>query len=139
MPNKRSKRKKTQKFCCVHCQQRLWRLNGEKYSLHYKEVAEIKHHLGVSRKNAMLLAAKGACVDANAWLEEFFCGEHGKMWMLVSKQNDGQLSARPATSEHWQRTTGTVDPSLPNPSISEFSYYMSRRTHTNLIGKFKSE
>lgn len=138
MPNKRSKRKTTQKFFCVHCQQRLWRLSSTKHFLFYKEVADIKHHLGVSRKNAMLLAAKGACVNSNTWLEEFFCGEHGKMWLLVSKKPDGQLSTTPATGEHWQHTTGTIDPNLPNPTVSEFSYYMSRRTHPHLVGKFKS-
>ena len=52
MPNKRSKRKKSQQFDCIYCQQRLWRLGSSKHYLFYTEASEIKQRLNISRKNA---------------------------------------------------------------------------------------
>jgi hypothetical protein len=104
--------------------------------LFYREVSEIKQNLNISSKNAGFLAAKGAYIDTNCWIEEFFCGEHGKMWMLVSKQADGTLVAVPPRSNDWNRTTGTINPDNPNPSVSEFSYRMSRRNGKQLVGKW---
>ncbi len=137
MPNKRSKRKKTQQFDCIYCQQRLWRLGSPKHYLFYTESSEIKQNLNISRKNASFLSAQNSVyIDPNSWIEEFFCEEHGKMWMLVSKKADGQLVAVLPRSNDWNRTTGTINPDMPNPSVSEFSYYMSRRTGT--YGCFRS-
>lgn len=127
MPNKRSKRKKTHQFCCIFCGSRLWRQGSPKHFLFYKEALEIRRNLGISRKNSTLLAAQGVYVDRSSWLEEFVCGQHGSMWLLVRKQADEALIAVPATRKHWECTTGTIDPDNPNPSVSEFSYRMSRR------------
>lgn len=127
MPNKRSKRKKTHHFCCIIFGRRLWRQGSSKHFLYYKEASEIRRNLGTSRKNSMFLAAQGVYVDHSSWLEEFVCGEHGSVWLLVRKQPDKTLIAVPATRHHWERTTGTIDPDNPNPSVSEFSYRMSRR------------
>jgi len=138
MPNKRSNRKKTQHFCCVFCGQRLWRSGTPKHFLFYQDASEIRSNCHISRKNSVFLATKGCYVNPNSWIEEFFCGEHGKIWMLVSKKADGRLAAVPATSYHWKNTTGTIDPSIPNPSVSEFSYQISRGANVQSLKKFST-
>jgi hypothetical protein len=138
MSNKRSKRKRTQKFFCSYCEQQLWRLGSPKHHLFYKEVPDIKRNLNISHKSAVFLATKGAYTDRSSWIEEFFCREHGKLWMLVRRKPDGILDAVPAGADHWKSTTKTIDPDLPNPSVSEFSYRMSRRSGVELVGRVRS-
>ncbi|MGV2829143.1 hypothetical protein [Myxosarcina sp. GI1(2024)] len=126
MVNKRSSRKKVQKFFCPYCERRLWRSNSQKYRLFYQEVSELRERLNFSRKKARLLAAQmDTFVDRNSWIEDFYCEEHGHMWLRVSKQNE-KLVGVPAKREDWKCTTGTIDPNSHNPSIGEYSYYMSR-------------
>jgi hypothetical protein len=73
MSRKRKGEKTTQKFYCPFCQQRLWRLGSSKY------------YFPSASQN--LISANRSC-----WLEEFYCEEHGKLWMLVSKASDGTLA-----------------------------------------------
>ena len=130
MPHKRSKRKKVQCFFCPLCQERLWRLGSLKYHVFYKNAAEIKQNLQISAKKSAFLATKNSTyLDRNSWLEEFFCSEHDKIWLRISRQNDGQLSYRLAVREDWQQTDKTIDSSRPNPSVSEFSYRISRKVY----------
>jgi len=110
------------------CALPLWRLGSRKYHLYYHGVGEIVAHTHLTRKKAALLATDGNFIDRNAWLEEFFCWEHGKLWLALRRDADGELRATLPTSEDWQRTTGTVHPTCPNPSVSEFTFRMSRRT-----------
>lgn len=131
MPGKRSNRKKVQNFCCPYCDRRLWRLGSPKHFLFYTEASEIQQHVNMTRKSALLLANRGAYIDTNSWVEEFFCGEHGKLWMKLTKNDRGQITSSLATSKDWQQTTRTINPDMPNPSVSEFTYRMSRQT-----GKF---
>lgn len=138
MSNKRSKRKRTQKFFCNYCGQQLWRLGSPKHHLFYKEIPDLKRNLNISHKSAVFLATKGVYVDHSSWIEEFFCEDHGKLWMLVRKKPDGTLDAIPATGNHWKCTTKTIDPDLPNPSVSEFSYRISRRAGIQLAGAARS-
>jgi hypothetical protein len=134
MPNKRKRRNETHKFYCFHCQQRLWRLGSPKYHLFYKDASEIKKNLGITNKKACFLAAQNpAYVDRNVWLEEFLCEEHGKVWMRLSKQTDGTLTVTPAKESDWQRTSNTIDPNIPNPSVSQYTYSMSRGAQTQLV------
>lgn len=132
MPGKRSKRKNVRLFYCPYCERRLWRLGSPKHFLFYLEAAEIRQNVSISRKNAVFLANKGAYVDGNSWIEEFFCGEDGKLWMKVTRKTDGTLVTTLATSKDWQQTTGTIIPDTPNPSVGEFTYRMSRRSGINL-------
>ncbi|WP_254658109.1 hypothetical protein [Pleurocapsa sp. PCC 7327] len=100
----------------------------------YQDISELKKNLGITRKKASFLATQNsAYVDRNAWLEEFFCEEHGTIWMRLSRQADGTLAAIPAKRSDWQSTTRTINPEIPNPSVSEFSYHMSRRASTQLV------
>ena len=134
MPNKRNRRSQSQHFYCFCCQQRLWRLGSPKYHLFYQDVAQLREGLGITRKKASLIAAQHAnFVDRNVWLEEFFCEEDGKIWLRISKKADGTLASTPAKSSDWKRTSHTIDPEIPNPSVSEYSYHMSRGTKTRVI------
>lgn len=126
MPGKRSNRKNVQHFCCPYCDRRLWRLGSPKHFIFYSQASEIQQHTNISRKNAAFLANKGTYVDKNAWIEEFFCGEHGKLWLKLSRNNDG-ISASLAATKDWQQTTRTINPDHPNPSVSEFTYRMSHQ------------
>ena len=126
MPGKRSSRKQIQHFCCPYCDRRLWRAGSTKHFLFYTEAAQIRQYVNVSHKSAALLASQGAYVDRNTWIEEFFCGEHGKLWLKLNRDSAGQLTSQIATSKDWQQTTQTINPEVPNPSVSEFSYRMSR-------------
>lgn len=127
MPGKRSSRKNIQRFYCPYCDRRLWRQGSPKHFLFYLEASEIQKNVNMPRKSAEILANKGAYVDTNSWVEEFFCGEHGKLWMKVTKKDDGRLIATIATDKDWQQTTRTILPDARNPSVSEFSYRMSRQ------------
>lgn len=128
MANKRSRCRKTPTFSCPHCNQRLWRNGSQKHYLFYQGSSDIKANLNLSTKNAKFLAARGVYVDRSSWLEEFFCGEHGRMWLLLKRKEDGSLVSTPAKAQHWKQSTGTPDPERPNPSVSDFTYRMSRRT-----------
>ncbi len=83
MSNKRCKRKENQQFYCLHCERRLWRLGSSKHFLFYTNESEIEQNIDTARQNPMFLATKGSYIYDNSWIEEFLCGEHGKMWMLV--------------------------------------------------------
>ncbi|WP_218080004.1 hypothetical protein [Anthocerotibacter panamensis] len=126
MPGKRSKRGRIQHFYCPYCPLRLWRIGSPKHYLFYNGPSEITQHTQLGRKKAAFLATQGAYIDRSAWLEEFLCSEHGLMWMSVHQDSEGKLTATPATPQEWQRTTGTIDPNIPNSSVSEFTQRMSR-------------
>lgn len=126
MPNKRSRRNKTPKFYCPYCGERLWRPGGEKHHVFYEGAASIKKHLGISSKKAKFLAMKGAYLDRSSWLEEFFCREDSKVWLLVSKRENGSYESVLAQPEHWQQATKAFDPDHPNPSVSEYTLRASR-------------
>jgi hypothetical protein len=128
MPNKRSQRGKNPHFFCPYCQARLWRLGSTKHHLVYKNVLEIKENFDLSNKKARLLASQNSTqLDNNRWIEEFFCYQHGKMWLLVNRQDNGNCLTKLPGDQDWQRTNNTFDPNRPNPSVSEFTYRMSRQ------------
>lgn len=127
MPNKRSKRKKTRKFFCPYCEQRLWRTGHTKHHLYYKNAEEIRRNTGIAAKKAKLLSLQNATyLDANKWIEAFCCRDHGMMWILISVRGDN-YDYKLATRKDWLQTNKTIDPSLSNPSVSEFTLRMSRK------------
>ena len=135
MPGKRSKRNKIQHFYCPYCERRLWRLGSPKHFLFYTGASEIQQNVEMPRKSAILLANQGDYVDSNSWIEEFFCGDHGKLWMRITRKSDGKIVTTQATNKDWQQTTRTIQPDTPNPSVSEFSYRMSRQAGTKYYDK----
>lgn len=127
MPRKRSSRKRIQQFLCPFCEKRLWRLGGSKHYMYYMEKGQIKKNLQISSKKAGLLATQSPYIDSSRWIEDFFCSEHGLLWLLISKGSEGTLTATLAQQADWEHSTGTVEPNHANPSVSEFSRRMSRR------------
>ena len=126
MPNKRSRRQ-VHHFHCPYCHNRLWRLGSPKHHLFYRNKAELQQYLGMTHKKAALLNnQKSTHVDDNRWIEEFFCPQHSKIWLLVTRHQDGSLTEKIACERDWQKTVHTIDPNFSNPSVSEFSYRMSR-------------
>lgn len=127
MPNKRSRRGKVNQFFCPYCSSRLWRNGSSKYHLFYRNTAEIQQNLGLTHKKATFLASQSSVyLDRDRWIEEFFCSQHSTVWLLISRQADGSLAQTIAKKEDWQKTTKTIHPNMSNPSVSEFSYCMSR-------------
>jgi predicted RNA-binding Zn-ribbon protein involved in translation (DUF1610 family) len=135
MSGKRSNRNKIHNFPCPSCQCRLWRSGNAKHHLFYTGASEIKQNLQISSKKAGMISRQGAYVDPGKWIEEFFCPEHGKMWLLVSKNTNDCLMAQPATESDWQRSTGTLRPELSNPTVSEYTQRMSRRADIRFRGE----
>jgi len=130
MPNKRSRYKKTLKVYCPYCGERLWRFGSEKHRVFYEGADSIKKNLGVSSKKAKFIAMRGPYVDCSSWLEEFFCYQDSKVWMLVSKREDGSHKAILAQPHHWKQGSKLIDPDHPNPSVSEYTYRASRGVFT---------
>lgn len=127
MPNKRSRRKKTRKYYCPFCEQRLWRLGKTKHHLYYRNAAEIRDNTGLTKKKAKLLSIQNSTyLDTKKWIEAFCCSSHGMIWLLVSiKENSYEY--RLAKEKDWLQTDGTIDPRVSNPSVSEFTLRMSRK------------
>ena len=128
MPNKRSRKSKKQKFYCPYCQARLWRTGSPKHYIYYQEISEIQKNFNLSRKKASFLKNQNTtCLDKNSWIEDFFCVQHGKMWLKISCKVEQPIEVSLASEDDWKKTTGTINPNLPNPSVSEFTYSMSRK------------
>lgn len=131
MAGKRSNRN-VQRFNCPYCERRLWRLGSPKHFLYYLQPSEIQQNVNISRKNAVFLANKGIYVDSNSWIEEFLCGDDGKLWLKVNRKSDATLVTTLASSKDWLQTTRTILPDTPNPSVGEFTYRMSRQAGIKL-------
>jgi hypothetical protein len=107
-------------------------LGSKKNYLYYNNKHEIRKYTGLSAKKAALLANQSSTyLDKNCWLEEFFCVEHGKMWLKIIRQDNSKLISEIAKREDWQKTGVTIDPDCVHPSVSEYSYKMSRTTYYN--------
>ncbi|HEY9826094.1 MAG TPA: hypothetical protein V6D19_11640 [Stenomitos sp.] len=90
----------------------------------------------MSLKIANILAAEGAFVTKNAWIEEFFCETHGCLWMVVTRREEGLFATIPANRGDWSRSTKTTNPNQPNPSVSEYTYRMSRRMNGKFLAPY---
>jgi hypothetical protein len=132
MPGKRSNRSKIEQFFCPYCEKRLWRLGGSKHYLFLANVSNTPQSSQNSSKSPREVLEEDARIDPDQWIEEFFCGEHSKLWMLVCRTTDNRLIAVLASKADWQRSTRTPCIDFPNPSVSEFSIRMSRRADVRL-------
>jgi hypothetical protein len=127
MPKKRSRCKESNHFYCPHCQTRIWRSGSPKHFLFYQNASEIKNGLNVSTKKSKILSTNyPVYVDQATWIEEFFCPNDGHLWLLVCRKDDRTLSLHLPAQTDWNRTTKTILPDRPNPSVSEYTYRMSR-------------
>ena len=128
MPNKRSRTQRTKQFYCPYCQARLWRAGSPKHYIYYQGISEMQKNLNISRKRASFLKTQNnTYLDRSSWIEDFCCERHGKMWLKISCKVDSPMEVSLANENDWKNTTGTINPNIPNPSVSEFSYLMSRK------------
>ena len=128
MSGKRSRKSNRHKFNCPYCHTKLWRIGSPKHYIYYQEILEVKRSLNISRKKAsFLMAQNNTYLDRSTWIEDFCCEQHGKMWLKLSRKKDGSMKISLANAEDWKKSTGTINPNFPNPSVSEFSYSMSHK------------
>jgi hypothetical protein len=112
---------------CPECAQRLWRGCGQKHFIFASNVEQTRALTKTTRKKAILLHSQvDTWVDRSHWIEAFFCSDHGQIWIACVRQADGQVVGEIAPAKLWQQTTGTLDPTKPNPSVSEFTHRSSR-------------
>jgi hypothetical protein len=108
MSGKRSGRSKVQKFYCPYCEEQLWRQGSPKHHLFYTGVSEIRRYSKISSRQLGILPANNARIDYKKWIEHFFCRNHGRVWLLVSKNDFNYLTTRLAVQSDWQCATGTL-------------------------------
>ncbi len=140
MAAKRVNRKKKRVIVnCCYCGRRLWRCQSDRHYLFAQGAQQLQDALGLSRKNALLYAAqKPTWVDRSRWMEQFFCPEHGHVWLLVNRAEDGETTATYPPREVWAQTTGTFDPDHPNPTVGEYTRRMSQGTSSELARRYSS-
>ncbi len=141
MPRKRSRFKtSTLLVTCPHqgCCQPLRRLNSVRHHVFAEGVEEIMASGQYTRKKAIFTAQLGQVVNRRFWLEEFFCYNHGRLWLAVHRSPEGKHTVSLPATRLWQRTTGTIDPDHPNPSVSEYTRRMSRGASVDLKYRYGS-
>ncbi len=139
MPRKRSRFKtRTVLAPCPHpnCPHPLRRLNSQRHYVFAEGIEDLMAVYGHSRKKAALLAQAGQVVSRRLWLEEFFCYQHGRMWLAVHCSEEGKHTVSLPATRLWQRTTGTLDPEHPNPSVGEYTRRMSRCASLDLRHRY---
>jgi hypothetical protein len=132
MPGKRSGRNKVQRFFCPYCQERLWRLGGTKHHLLLPGIGKNQQNLTNDSKYDEKASEEKISVDPDQWIEEFFCSEHSKLWMLVRKTPHNRLIAVLASNADWQKSAGSPIVDSSSCSASEFTVRMSRRADIRL-------
>ena len=91
-----------QKFYCPCCQRRLWRVGGYKF---YQGQSKRGEALTlISEKDNFLTHSTPSLANQQVWLEEFFCEKDGKIWMYLSKSEEGVLSYQLAEQAQWRHT-----------------------------------
>ena len=102
MSGKRSSRSKVQKFYCPYCEERLWRRGGSKHYLFHADIGDVNHYSKISSRKLEMVPDKNTHIDYGRWIEKFFCRNHGKVWLLISKSEFNHLITRLAVSSDWQ-------------------------------------
>ena len=129
-PPRRNRRPGRRKLCCpAHPDQRI-EGNGKKYFLHLLSPEELKAR-GMPHKSAQLvIQAYPVLVLSNEWLEELYCPQCGSIrWCHITRIDRVVHHVRWAPRELWQQVAH-VDPTSPNPSVSEYTRRSARRTST---------
>jgi hypothetical protein len=108
-------------------QDQILRGNGKKYFLHLLS-AEALQQRGMNAKTARLVInAYPVFVLSNEWLEELFCEQCGSNhWCHITKHSPDQYSVRWAPQHLWEQVAH-VDPSVANPTVSEYTRKQARR------------
>jgi hypothetical protein len=102
--------------------------NGKKYFLHLLSPEELKARGMSARKAQLVIESYPVLVLSHEWLEELFCPLCGcNRWCHVSQIDRVRHVVRWAPRELWQQVAH-VDPLVPNPSVSQFTRTVARRT-----------
>ena len=76
----------------------------------------------------LVIQAYPVLVLSNEWLEELYCPQCGSShWCHVIQHNRVEHTVRWAPRDLWQQVAH-VDPSCPNPTVSEYTRRSARRT-----------
>ena len=123
---RRQRPKRRELFCPAHPEKQI-EGNGRKYFLHLLTVEQLKQR-GMSDKRAKLvLNAYPVLVLSNEWLVELFCPSCGtSRWCHVTKVDKSEHTVRWAPRDLWEQVAH-VDPSVANPTVSEFTRREARR------------
>ena len=129
IPRRNRRPKRRELFCPGHPDQRI-EGNGKKHFLHLLSPEELKAR-GMRHKTAQLvIQAHPVLVLSNEWLEELFCPQCGSSrWCHITRIDRVVHQLRWAPRELWQQVAH-VDPTSPNPSVSEYTRRNARRRST---------
>ena len=87
-----------------------------------------------SRKARLLIQAYPVFVLSNEWLEELFCQQCEQLrWCHVVREDGGEHSVTWAPRDLWQQVAH-VEPTAPNPSVSEYTRREARLRHRRRPG-----
>jgi hypothetical protein len=101
--------------------------NGRKYFLHLLSTKELVARGMPAGKARLVHNAYPVLVLSNEWLEELYCASCGqKRWYHLIKAGDGGFSLQLAPRDLWSQVAH-VDPTVPNPSVGEFTRREARR------------
>ncbi|MCX5967593.1 MAG: hypothetical protein NTV57_08135 [Cyanobacteria bacterium] len=101
--------------------------NGRKYFLHLLTPEELVARGMPASKAKLVINAFQVLVLSNEWLEELYCASCGqKRWYHLTKAPDSAISLRLASRDLWSQVAH-VDPTMPNPTVGEFTRREARR------------
>ena len=101
--------------------------NGRKYFLHLLTSEELMARGMPAGKAKLVINAYPVLVLSTEWLEELYCTSCGqKRWYQLTKARDSSISLRLASRDLWSQVAN-VDPTVPNPTVGEFTNREARR------------
>lgn len=137
MPEKRREHKNVQRFCCPYCGRRLWSLGRQKHFFHYSGSAQIQQDVNILHK-AIFIDNKSAYIDHNSCtkefllLEEFLCGDHGKLWMKVTRKTCDTVVAT-TTSKKKLVTDDSLNPIKHAQLVSKQIRLLHKLSDKNIL------
>lgn len=84
MWKKSDRQQQVQRFFCLYCDRRLWRLHRSKRYQFARETIDcvtVKVSSSVTPGSANI----DDSIEDDTWLEAFICGQHGRLWLPVIK------------------------------------------------------
>lgn len=126
-PGRRRRTPTGRKLACPTHPDQLLLGNGRKYYLHLLTSEELVTRGMAAGKAKLVINAYPVLVLSNEWLEELYCASCGqKRGYHLTKAPDGAISLRLAPRHLWGQVAN-VDPTVPNPTVGEFTRREARR------------
>ena len=99
----------------------------KKYFLHLLSAEALKQRGMASKTARLVINAYPVFVLSNEWLEELYCEQCGSShWCHIIKHSPDQYTVRWAPQHLWEQVAH-VDPSVANPTVSEYTRKQARR------------